>query len=352
MKKNNKIWKFFTSIKLAVALFLIIAAVSIIGTLIPQQASEQEYIHRYGMDIYRLFSFLQFTCLYKSWWFLLLLSFLGLNILACTLARFSLKINRLGSTLTHLSILAIYIGAMIGAIWGQRGYMQVFEGKGSDIFYSGEKERKLDFQIYLEEFSVEYYPGDDCCPGEHITVLFKDKEISTLAVEIGREYKIEQTKDTIKVLRYVPDFVIDTNTKKVGTRSRRPNNPALQVEIREEGGKSSTKWIFAKYPDMHAAKSDLKLVYHWTPRQVKQYKSKLKVIEGGEEKLAKEIMVNVPLRYKGWTFYQSSYDMEEHKWSGLQVTKDPGVPVVYIGFLLLTIGLIMTFYLKPFLNKS
>jgi cytochrome c biogenesis protein len=45
----------------------------------------------------------------------------------------------------------------------------------------------------------------------------------------------------------------------------------------------------------------------------KAYKSRLTVIDNGKEMLTKEIEVNEPLRYKGITFYQSSYGFSPNK---------------------------------------
>ena len=53
--------------------------------------------------------------------------------------------------------------------------------------------------------------------------------------------------------------------------------------------------------------------------------------------------MNKPLRWKGFTLYQAGYDPENPGYSSLLVSHDPGVPLVYAGFLLLTAGLIWTF---------
>ncbi|MBC7185843.1 MAG: cytochrome c biogenesis protein CcsA [Calditrichaeota bacterium] len=52
-----------------------------------------------------------------------------------------------------------------------------------------------------------------------------------------------------------------------------------------------------------------------------------------------DIFMNHPLRYRGYRFYQASYDDDE--WGTvLNATVDPGVPVVYTGFVLLGAGLL------------
>ena len=57
--------------------------------------------------------------------------------------------------------------------------------------------------------------------------------------------------------------------------------------------------------------------------------------------------VNLPFTYHGYTFYQTNYNPDDLTWSAMQVVKDPGVPIVYSGFILMMIGLTMVFWLNP-----
>ena len=56
----NKIWYFFSSVRLTVVLLLSLAATSIIGTLIPQNESPQAYLQAFGPSLYRFFDLLGF----------------------------------------------------------------------------------------------------------------------------------------------------------------------------------------------------------------------------------------------------------------------------------------------------
>lgn len=87
------LFKFFSSVKLAIVLLIIITLASILGTLIPQQRSLDEYVVRYGQTA-NLLAFLGFTNLYHSLWFIILLSLFSLNILICTLTRFFSKLRK------------------------------------------------------------------------------------------------------------------------------------------------------------------------------------------------------------------------------------------------------------------
>ncbi|WP_292655140.1 cytochrome c biogenesis protein CcsA [Nitratifractor sp.] len=57
------------------------------------------------------------------------------------------------------------------------------------------------------------------------------------------------------------------------------------------------------------------------------------------------IYMNHVLDYRGYRFFQSSYDMDE-KGTVLSVNHDPGTPIAYLGYLLLALGFLWS-YLSP-----
>ncbi len=316
-------------------------------------------------------------------------------------------------------------------------------------------------QIEHEIESVESLSGQT----GHLEVSVPGSVSTTrYPVEIGTRFAIADTGYSVKVLRYVPDFVMNARGE-VASRTAFPNNPAVQVQISGATG-SQVKWLFAKFPFMfeageqpfelgfhpeghshgtddyllalsladnesepeltlaHIRKGQLierhtieqgatvpimgtdyafvvdglyenankiqevvnhpdtsntaamKIVveeggaasswYLWEDRpvdipgyklmyaredRIRDFYSILQVIDGGHVVAEKTIEVNDPLRYKGYSFYQSSYDREALSWSGLQVKKDPGVPLVYGGFLIQIAGMIIIFYVNPLLRK-
>jgi len=87
------ILRFFTSVRVAIILLIILALASILGTLIPQGRTLEEYTARYG-GLSTLFIRLQLTELYHSVWYLGLLGLFALNIAVCTLDRLGPKLRR------------------------------------------------------------------------------------------------------------------------------------------------------------------------------------------------------------------------------------------------------------------
>jgi hypothetical protein len=87
-------------------------------------------------------------------------------------------------------------------------------------------------------------------------------------------------------------------------------------------------------------------------RDIEDYKSEVKVFEEGREVMAKTIEVNHPLVYGGWAIYQQSYNETDWTWTGFEVVRDPGLWVVYAGFVMMCLGSIYVFYVKPRVKKN
>lgn len=89
----DKIWIFFTSIKVGVAIILIITIASSIGTIFPQEYfipvgadPMQYYTENYGTPG-KLYYELGFHNLYSSWWFIVLIGMLALSLIAASIDR-------------------------------------------------------------------------------------------------------------------------------------------------------------------------------------------------------------------------------------------------------------------------
>ncbi|TVT29519.1 cytochrome c biogenesis protein ResB [Salinicoccus cyprini] len=89
----DKIWIFFTSVKVGVSIILAIAVAAAIGTIFPQEYfipigvdAAEYYQENYGSLGYLYYS-LGFHNLYSSWWFLILNGLLALSIIAASIDR-------------------------------------------------------------------------------------------------------------------------------------------------------------------------------------------------------------------------------------------------------------------------
>ena len=64
------------------------------------------------------------------------------------------------------------------------------------------------------------------------------------------------------------------------------------------------------------------------------------------------IHMNHPLKYAGYVFYQASFHRNpEREVTILSVARDPGMQVSFVGYCILVAGLLLIFFVKPYLRK-
>ncbi len=65
--------------------------------------------------------------------------------------------SRLGVYVVHFSILLIFAGAIVGALFGFNGYMLLAEGEQSGTVELDNRQRELGFSMRCDSFTVEHY---------------------------------------------------------------------------------------------------------------------------------------------------------------------------------------------------
>jgi len=265
----GQIWRFFASVKLTIVLLLSLAATSIIGTLIPQNEDPQAYFQTFGRVLYRFFSLLDLFDMYHSWWFQLLILLLTANVIICSIDRMSanrriLFVRRPGFKLSRFRNLK-----RLETIAGQRTPEQLKEiyqpliarrfrhsrvedlENGVAIF--GEKGRWTRFGVYTVHLSVVIL-----LIGGLIGSIFGfDGFVNIAEGDSARRIRLRGSSQSIML-----DFAVRCDD--------------FDVSFYESGAP-------------------------------KEFRSTLTILEGGRPVLQKDIIVNDPLRYKGISFYQSSY---------------------------------------------
>ncbi len=432
---SRRVIRSLKSIRFAIILMAVIAAASLVGTLVVQEPYDSNMAismaaARYGPRLGALVVFLGLNQLYGAWWFLGLLGLLALSVAVCTFsgARFSLR--KICTLIAHASILLIVAGALLRGVAGVDGTAIIAKGQTTDVLHvpgvvrvdykyvgpRGEQQvRKeshvlsvsepaflnnanvaadsivvtdaggavtykpdvdydigqtenqtairylqtsaigavpLGFHLRLDEFLIRYYEGT----GESLEVRLGDAgPARSIPVEVGQVVPLTPDgASKLEVLRRVLDFKMEENGQINSAPDQPPDNPAIQVRLTGPAGETK-RWVFAIHPEFegHAAgASDVHLRYVFSPPAVKSFESHVTVLdEKGAEVRNAVILVNSPLKVGRYTFYQESYD-EKTLATVLEVTRDPGVPLVFAGFILLPIGIALAFYVKPLLNRK
>jgi cytochrome c biogenesis protein ResB len=77
------------------------------------------------------------------------------------------------------------------------------------------------------------------------------------------------------------------------------------------------------------------------------------VDDGRGEPVPIHISMNKPLKHRGFRLFQSSYVRNGSQEASIfSVSYDPGVSVVYTGFIIFIAGMVVIFYLKPVIKRA
>jgi len=396
------LYDLFRSIKLTIFLLILLAILSIIGTLIAQNASRSEYIQRYGIGLYEVLNFFNLFDMYHSWWFSGILLLLVINLIACSIQRFpgvwsqisrppagledfmlkalpyvervqveskddakadenirtylkkkfgnpiqfetessftlfseKGRFSRLGFYITHLSLLIILIGGLLGSLFGFRGHVEILEGgavnqiflhvKGEDV------SKPIDFSVRCDDFNVTYYDlrSQEKQVKEYIsqlTILENGKEMlkKTLRVNHPLHYKglafYQSTYGNVHEIT----LGINRNGKE---RTYLKAHEGVIVPI---PGSDTFIRVLQYAPQVHNFGEGVQVAL-FKPNQEPQPFWLLKNFPKFDEK-------------RGDQFFLTLEGVTSKEYTGLQVTKDPGVWVVWIGCGLMILGLIVSFF--------
>jgi len=159
----------------------------------------------------------------------------------------------------------------------------------------------------------------------------------------------DAVKTSFTPMQFLEKASIETSVVNLSNEFK---NPAIHLAVGTLKTGIQSRWIFANQREPHRHNDFPFEFYYSVDFPIKEYVSQIKILDNGKEVLRKSLKVNHPAKYKGYWLYQASYDQKEEKWTGIQVTKDPGLPFVLVGFVGMMIGLILMFYVNPFLNRN
>ncbi|MFH0925730.1 MAG: cytochrome c biogenesis protein ResB [bacterium] len=269
--KTNKIINFLNSIKLAITLLAALAIASIVGTLIPQTASQEELLAHYGPVRYNIFNFLRFFDLYHSWWYVGLLAILAVNLLLCSIK----SISRLSRVFKSPRI------RMTDECWKGLKNRDTFTLKGdlhNAITFLSERLKKERFSLKEEKEEKKAYLFAQKGTYSYLGVYLA--HLSILIIFAGA----------------VISFYFGINGYMNITKGSSGNCFYLEIDNRPSALGFAVRcddFVVEYYDDQK--------------ERVKDYLSTLTIIDQGKEVLKKKIEVNDPLEYKGFRLFQSYY---------------------------------------------
>lgn len=278
---------------------------------------------------------------YNAAWFDLLHLLLVLNLIGVLLLSRALQRKKYASFLFHSSLVVIFIGAAITRYYGFEGVMHIREGEQSNTIESQEEFMtilaKVDENLYRAFFPTTITPLVQ--KRFHQKLPFGDGDLEVQYVDfIPAKDKMDTDRLKVKV-------------------SFKGESEELEV-LKNAGGGQVTPFMLGgmKFAldwgsrtialPFAIALKDFQLDRYAGSMSPSSYSSEVVLIDPANniEKPYRIFMNNV-LDYGGFRFFQSSYDLDEQG-TILSVNRDPGKIPTYIGYTMLTLGLLWAFFAK------
>lgn len=340
-------WIFFTTLKTAIILLIILAAFAMVGSFVPQNKPFETYVIQFGEPWAKIITFTGLDAYYGTFVFKLVLVLLGISILACLLVRIDrvIKGKRAprywGSLVTHIAVLVIFVGALYGHNTGFKDQAIIIEGDSylepntqaeirlkdfrvkmdedhrpmsyeSDLEVWRKGEKQLEKTIIVNDpltfDGVRYYQATYGIAGFDIQFEGARNFVHTVVLEPDQSIDVHRGVVVPKgesvaffVEQFFPDPVVG-NDGKIMNATKNLNNPAAFIYVN---------------PDFKKDPKNFKPLGWTTPARALDY-------EGTKLKMG-----------------------EVYEYTGLQVKKDPGIPIIWGGSAMLLTGILITSLFPP-----
>jgi hypothetical protein len=199
------------------------------------------------------------------------------------------------------------------------------------------------------ELSYEYRPAQ-APPAKELLIFGKTREALELeAGKVAQRHPLPADGQALPGTG-ISSFKILASAEEISkpsTRSEQWKNPVAEIEIKEGAAVEKQFLSSAHEQPLYLPGEQYALALAPKSDEVKAYRSKLAVFKDDQKVLEKTIRVNDPLHYGGYNFYQSNFKKEDPTYSGISVVRDPGLIVVWIGLVMVSIGMIFIYYVKP-----
>jgi len=271
---------------------------------------------------------------YDSTWYEVVMALIAIALIGNIYKRKMYK--KVGIFLFHIAFIVILLGAGLTRYFGEEGVIHIREGMSENQMITTKsylqiqiKDNILDRQLELSQV------GDN---------NFKfDFNIDNLALHVEFLEYLPKHKSGLDKLKI--KVILNDKEEKIVEIDGGRGWVQTPVEVTFENTSLLVAWG-SKLKDLPFTieLKDFKLQRYAGSKSPSSYESDIVLVDK-EEKLKYTIFMNHPLTYKGYKFFQSSYDKDELG-TILEVNKDPGKWPTYFGYFLLTLGLIFNLFDK------
>ena len=334
---RQELFWILTSYQFAVSILATSSAATILGTFIIQHGAVEDYYRVYGTLIGGLIQNFFLYDLFHSFWFASLLILTAVSLFLVLVKRNPFRATQWGFLLSHGGIILILAGAIGGYFTSESGMINLNEGQSANSVVLTKNgaltgfKRDLGFDLKLQDFQVEYYPAEYKIYAYRLDSAKKEYTAEgSYKLKQGKKYKIPGTDTTLFI------------------RSAESGDTA-SAQILASGPNGMYEATLTDHPTAptYLNHGEIAVLIDKRNQEAKDYRSILSIYENGIERKRATVQVNQPLKYKGFTFYQANFDPENPAYSGIQMVRDPALGFVYAGFVMMSLGVIFIFYIRP-----
>jgi hypothetical protein len=261
--------------------------------------------------------------------------------------------RKAGINLTHLGVLVILIGGLATSVMAREGYMMIAEGASSPYVYDY---TQRDLFIFENDHLLRTIPFEELKAGNMFDLPFKitikDRCVNCA---IGKREDEGNFQGMAQFMAL---------SDKPPSKEPEENIPGITFDISGTDKSDGTYIAFEAMPkpiELRVNKRGYKIIFGREQRllpfsvklqeftketypgldKAKAYISDIVITDGKLEWPAR-IEMNQPLRYKGYTLYQSSFEQgPQGELSVLSVVENKGRLFPYIGTGLIAVGLLL-----------
>ncbi|WP_448777578.1 cytochrome c biogenesis protein ResB [Bacteroides congonensis] len=295
---------------------------------------------------------LGFSQMIASWPFVLLyfwmVTALGLTILR---AGLPFKLSRLSFLLNHIGLFVALIAATLGNADMQRLKMTTRMGN-AEWRATDDKGQlvELPLAIELKDFTIDEYPPKLMLIDNETGRTLPEKSPVHLLLEEGvSDGNLQDWQLTIEQSIPMAASVATEDTLKFTEFHSMGATYAVYLKaVNQKNQQTKEGWVSCGsflFP-YKAIRLDSLTSLVMPEREPQRFASEVKIYTQEGTITEGTIEVNRPMEVEGWKIYQLSYDETKGRWSDVSIfelVRDPWLPVVYTGIIMMMAGAICLF---------
>ena len=381
-----KIFKYIADLRFAISILLAISFFSIIGTIIEQDQSIEIYKSNYsttnklfGVLSWETIIFFGFDHVYKTWWFLVLIIFLGISLLTCTFLQQLPSIRiirrcqffRTSEPFTKLKISTILTKQVFSKILSniKNANYSLFQQKNLTYCYKGLTGRIAPIIVHFSMIliligtvvgSIGGFKAQEIIPKTenfHIQNIFSSGQFTKIPNLSGRinDFWITYTKDKTVSQFYSDISILDINGNELKRQTSFVNSPVIYNNIYFY----QTDWNLiglriqhltndiVQYPLLNNLDNKAKIWLTWISNNNDLINGNIVIIDNLQGYCSLydnkgRFLDNIELNENLKQFYNFQL-IDILSSTGLQIKTDPGIAIIYSGFLFLMISTLISY---------